>query len=469
MASLVMWPTAIELATTWEKSEAYRYAWLVIPMFVYLVGWHYREEILANSPKPDVTGVFVALLGAFCWGVAAATNIDVGRQIALVLVIQGIAMSALGWSLYWRLFPIMGLLFLMIPSGDVLLAPLRLLTVKMIGAFANVAGLPHRIEGFSIQIGENSYVVIDACAGLSHVTLTLFLAYCFGLLIFRSVYKIALLTLFGVFLGILSNVLRVDAIVWIDWVNGSQMDLAKHSTVQWVALSLVLALLFYSLTQLKADTPPKQLVTTVPIQPSRLGPYSPVVAGLVTLIVTGAVTLLLKEESRSLRTESNSQLPEKMLGWELVPPIASWVSDTQSGLDTLSGTYRRNGRDLHVTVIETVSPGAKLHESQLAPHDHESWHDVRTEKQRSCIAEKCFSFCDITWETGQQPVIRHVYYTYNLGDFNTDSKLTLRFAHGWSRLSGRSANPRLIGFSIDGATLQPDELAAALLAIEAAL
>ncbi|MDO8342812.1 MAG: sterol desaturase family protein, partial [Cellvibrio sp.] len=145
LVSLVLWPTLIELVSLWQSNEAYRYSWLVLPMVVYLLGWHHRQEIVATSPQPDSTGVFVAAGAAACWGASALMNINIGQQLGLILAVHGVAMSALGWRSYWRLFPTLALLFLMIPSGDVLQPALRFLTVNSIEQFAVIANLPHSI------------------------------------------------------------------------------------------------------------------------------------------------------------------------------------------------------------------------------------------------------------------------------------------------------------------------------------
>lgn len=469
LAGLVMWPTAIDLAASWERSEAYHYAWLVLPMFVYLVASHHRDEILALHPTPDARGVALAILAAVGWSVASAANIDIARQFTLILVIQGIALSALGLRLYWRLFPIFGLLFLMLPSADLLLLPLRLLTVKAIELFALLANLPHRIDGFNVVIGDHAYFVLDACAGLSHVTLTFFLGYCFGVLIYRSIYRIVALALLGAFFGVLSNVLRVNAIVWLDQVQGAQMDLTAHARIQWVALLLVLAVLFHVLTRLAAETAQDQSPSTPSALPSRLGVYAPVVAGLAVAAITGLATLLPGDEARTPRAASVTVPPDEILGWKRASPVATWRPGPLRHLETLTLDYRRNGQDLRVTVIETLSPAAKLPESQLAPHDPAFWRDARRETLRSCVAAKCLGFVHTTWERDPGPAVLHVYYSYAIGDFHTDSKLGLRLASAWYRLSGRRDTPRLIGFSVDGGALPPAELVVVHNTIEAAL
>ncbi|MEZ5588334.1 MAG: hypothetical protein R3E46_14780 [Sedimenticolaceae bacterium] len=65
-----------------------------------------------------------------CWCVAYVVDIRVGQHLALVLVPQGIALSALGWTTYRRLLPVMAMLFMLVPSGDMLQPLLRDLTVK---------------------------------------------------------------------------------------------------------------------------------------------------------------------------------------------------------------------------------------------------------------------------------------------------------------------------------------------------
>lgn len=469
LAALVMGPTALGLAATWGNNGAYRHAWLVFPMFAYLLGWHYREEILADYPMPDARGVVVAVVAAIGWSAAAATNIDIGQQFALVLAIQGIALAALGRQLYWRLFPIMGLLFLMLPTGDLLLLPLRLLTVRVIELFALVAGLPHRIDGFTVFVGEHSYFVFDACAGLSQVTLTLFLGYCFGLLVSRSIVKVASVALLGGLLGIASNAIRVNAIIWLDWLAGTQMDLAAHARIQWIALALVLAALFLVLIRLKSENAPAPSMGAPPVQVLARASHLPVAAGLGVLAICGVVTLLLDEPSAPSRAQTAAVLPKTILGWELASPSTVWAGDSLSGVESLTSDYRRNGQELRVTVIEAPSPRSKLHESQLVPRAHQSWRDVRSEKLSSCVAAKCLRFVHTIWERDLSPVVRHVYYSYSVGGFQTDSTLLSRLATAWLRLLGRRNAPRLIGFSVDGDPPPLDQLVVAQQSIEAAL
>jgi exosortase len=469
LVSLVMWPTLLEMTASWRNNEAYQYAWLVMPMVVYLLGWHHRLTRLPVSPRPDFTGVFVVIVAAACWAAAALMNIDVGRQFALILALQGVAMSTLGWRSYWRLFPTLALMFLMIPSGDLLQPALRVMTVKAIELFAVVANLPHSVEGFVIFIGTHRYIVVDECSGLSYATLATFLGYCFGLLLYRSVFKIAALSLFGAFLGIFSNVLRVNSIVLIDWVRGSQMDLTAHGTIQWIALFTTLGFLFYVLSQLKIDARSATPVVTAPEQANPIRRFAPVVAGLSVLLIAGSTAGFSTNEVRPPQGMQTGLFPQNISGWKLANPVAIWSVDQQTRTESITLTYQRNGHDMEVVIVETLSPTARLPESRLAPHDKNIWRERQVQHEAACVVSDCMTLLHSTWQRDKSQQLRHVYYAYSIGSFTTDSRLALRAVHGWDRLTGERDNPRLIGFISEDAAVDIDELAAAFQILQSAV
>jgi exosortase len=468
LVCVAMWPTLFEMMAVWRTHEAYQYAWLVLPMVVYLLGWHHRSTGAPIRPQPDLTGIWVVIVAAACWGAASLTNIDVGRHFALVLALQGVAMSTLGWKSYWKLFPTFGLLFLMVPSGDLLETPLRLLTVKAIELFAVAAQLPHSVEGFVIFIGANRYIVIDECSGLSFVTLGTFLGYSFGCLLYRSFFKIAALAAFGALLGIVSNVVRVNAIVLIDWMRGSQMELTAHGTIQWIALFATLGLLFYVLSRLKGDAEPEAPTIDAGEQGRPIRRFAPVLAGLSMLLIGGSAAALPASELRSPRG-AYAVAAQSISGWDLVKPADVWTVDPPSRTESISLTYRRQGRDIEVVIVEPLSANIKLPESRLAPHDGSIWRQKQAERESTCAISRCTRFLHYTWQRDKGQHLRHVYYAYSLGNFTTESKLGIRVAQGWQRLTGRRDHPRLIGFISDDAVLDVDELGAAFDALRSAV
>jgi exosortase len=459
MVTLAMWPTVLELTSAWRSSESYQYAWLVVPMVVYLLGWHCREVGLTLDPRPDFSGVFVVLVAAACWGTAALMNIDVGRQFAFVLALQGVAMSTLGWRSYWRLFPTLALLFLMIPAGDLLQPALRLLTVEAIKLFAAATHLPHSVEGFVVFIGAHRYIVVDECSGLAYVTLATFLGYSFGLLLYRSLAKVVALALFGAFLGIVCNAMRVNAIVLIDWLRDSQMELTAHGNIQWIALFAILGLLFYVLSRLRPDETALVPAAVAPEQPNSLRRLAPVAAGLSMLFTVGSGSALATHELRPRHEMQIESFPKNISGWDLADSAAVWSIDERERTESISVTYHRNGHDMHVVIVDTLSPTAKLPESKLAPRDNNIWRERQAENEVACAAFNCIDLRHVTWQRDKSDELRHVYYAYSIGKFTTNSRFALRAAHGWHRLTGGRDNPRLIGLVSEDAVPDIGELA----------
>lgn len=440
----IQWPVALELVNVWINHGAYQYAWLVMPMLVYLIGWHYRSEILAVKPQPDLTGVVVAVFAGVCWGAATLMNIDVGRQLALILALQSVVVSALGWRAYWSFFPIWGLMFFMVPSGDLLQPVLRLLTVKFIEWFALIAGLPLTVEGFTVALGANRYIVLDECSGLSHFMLALFLGYCFGVLMYRSFGKVVALSVVGALIGLLSNALRVNAIVLIDWLRGSQMPLTSHTHIQWLILLLLLSVFFVVLFKLEADRPAAVEKEIIPGRSGPLRRLMPVAAGLTVLLVAASMQPQIRNSMAPGHDEYNRLLPGRIAGWERGESKLLTSSDLRSQTVAWVAHYRRQDQDLRVQIVDTLVPDAKLSDEWLAPGDSTGWRQRKLEKHNDCDGANCLTMQHVTWDNHKSGQSLHVYHTYAVGQFSVVSKLQMRVINGWYKLTNRYEKPRLV-------------------------
>lgn len=447
----ILWPTLQSLTQVWRSNQAYQFAWLVVPLIAYMLGWHDRPCTLLIRPQPDLSGVALASIAAVAWIASDLMNIDAGRQLSFILAIQGVCMAALGWRAYWRLSPTLLLMFFMVPSGDFLQPILRQLTVNIIELFATAVDLPHQVEGFQIAIGESAYIVLNECAGLPYFLLATFLGYVFGLMLYRSIYKILALALFGAFIGILSNALRVWAIVWIDWVQGSQMPLTAHGNIQWVALLICLGLLFFVIGKLdeEKDTKNKDIAMFTSDCHSRQ--WAPVLAGFSVFIISGGAGWMLSNTQSTQNALPLMSAPRSILGWELTNPLATWLNNPRNNTRSLLLNYRRGGETLHVRVVEPMTAEAKLQESEVAPGESNTWRENSIQIKTACGTTGCVQLLHTIWENGKTEERQHVYSTYALGSLYTASKFVLRAAHGWTRLTGGFGKPRLIALTFDSA------------------
>ena len=443
---LAMWPTITNLTSIWTSSESYQYAWLIIPFLVYTLGWHYRDEILSFTPQPDFSGIALITGGVALWLIATIVHIELGKSIAFVLVLQGVLMSILGLRIWWRLLPIFALLFFMIPSGDVLQLPLRILTVNMIDWFASVADLPHSIDGFVVYIGDDHrYVVLDECSGLFYVTMATFLSYSWAILLYRSFSKVVALALLGGLLGIVANALRVNSIIWLDWVNDTQMDLSEHSNVQVIILSLMLGVLFLTVSRLRPESRIDIKSHKEKIKGSGLSwkGYTPVVAGLLVVFTVGLAQLMINISRDELHMSVVDLAPINSGVLSSFESNKKWDVDEENRTGSLSLTYRPN---LDVLIMQALPGNNKLPKSGLVPRGDRVWREANIESQTACLHEKCINFIHTTWNRKDSNDTRHIIYAYYVGDLITDSKFTYRMVNGWNRLMGDNQKSGLISF-----------------------
>lgn len=461
-----LWPTVRSLAMTWSVSDSYRYGWLVVPTLVYLLGWYHRELVLSLAPRPGFAGVLVTLLAAFLWGASDLMNVDVGRQFALVLALQGVAMSALGWRAYWRLFPMLALLFLMVPSGDILLAPLRRLTLGSMVWFADLAGMAPRVDGYVIAIGQGAYIVLDECAGLTFVTLGLFLGYSLGLMLSPSFFKAAALALAGAAMAIVSNLVRVNAIVLIDWLRGSHMDLTAHSRFQTLALVLgigLLFLVFYRFAAASRPEPAKDGADDIPGPVSPPRRFAPALAGMAMLLVaSGLARMEIPDQPPPACRAAPDFLPTRLLDWTSGAAPTAWVVDDLHSARSVRASYRLGGREIQAVVVEAGSATAKLPPVGSIAGEPGQWREKWLQTRDLCSANGCTGLRQATWTSTRGADQRQMALVYQIGPFSTPSDLALRVFHGWRRLTGHQDRLRLVGLIYDGETPLPDDVLAAL-------
>lgn len=461
------WPTVLDMMRIWSSGDAYQYAWLVVPMIVYVLGWHHDAGLRAVDPRPGVAGIPVAIAGAMIWAASHAMSLDVGEQAGLVVAMHGVALSTLGSRSYRRLFPVLALLFFMVPAGDLLQPGLRAFTVKAIEALAWAAGIPHSVDGFVMHIGTHRYIVVDECSGLAYVTLAGFLGYCFGLLLYGSFLRAAGMALVGALLGVLSNVIRVDAIVLIDWLRGSQMDLSAHGTLQWIMLFATLAALLYVLSRSRVARIADAVSTPGPPRspaPNALRALAPAAAGLSAAVIAGVAWHALHGASDGSLPVT---LPDAVAAGERTRPMA-WHLDAAPEWASTRAAYVRGDGRWEITVIRANRIGAKPPEPLLAIDERAIWREKQVERDVACANRDCIAVRHTTWLRQHAQDLRHAYVAYDIDGSLTPSRLGARALHGWHRLLQRAGPPMLIAVTADTA-LDGADVALALRAAHAAV
>ncbi len=468
IAAFAMASTWSQLARTWREDAAFQWCWLVVPAVLYGLSRHLRT---ASQPQFDIRGLWATLPAAALWWICDLMNIAVGQEFALVVALQGIAWSALGPRLYRESFATLALLFLMVPSADFLQPALRAITVSGLDLFASATGLPHRVEGYEVTIGTQHYIVIDECSGLASVTLSMFLGFFFGTLLYRSLWKVLSLAAFAALLGVACNLARVDVIVWIDWLRASQMPLTAHADIQWLSVLAVLGLLLFSLGRLRGDpaAPASAVATPSPVR--RRDRFAPVLAGLsVPLAVwalnaagrTLATASMGEERAPPQSLQSSQLLPATLAGAARTADGTRWIVDPGQSTASSVTTYRRGDAEIQAFVVTTLSAADKLPRWQLPATRSGHWRDMQTKRETDCDARGCVAYSQLILQGSELSQRRSMEAAYCGAGVMTDSTLRIRAAHAWNRLKGLADSQRSVVLVMEGDGLSASEAIAAL-------
>jgi EpsI family protein len=235
-------PSIVSLHEVW-KSYYYSHGYLVLLLTAFLV----FQELRVAPVSPVVPS----------WAGLAS----LGLLVAVTLAARALTMESiaqLAWPLTWvaaiwtlagsaiaRRFAMpLAYLCVAIPIWDVLIDPLRSLTIRVVSAWIHAAGLPASIEGNLIHVPSGTFEVAGGCAGLRYALVALALASFAALSYRRTLKSNALLIGTALALALVGNWVRVFVTVVAGHSpESSALVLVRdhHSLFGWVVFVVFLS------------------------------------------------------------------------------------------------------------------------------------------------------------------------------------------------------------------------------------
>ena len=408
------------------SASEWQFAVLVIPTFAYLVFAEYREELFNYRPHPSLAAIPLALLAAALFTMADLMAVNVFAHAALLIAIQACLLGVLGTRLYLRFLPLWGFLFMLFPYDGIAMPVLRDLTAWSIQAMAGLTGIAYSASGFLITFGSKHYQIVPACSGMQYFTLSVFLGYALGLVMYRRWLPIGLVTLTAGILAILANMVRVNVIVAMDYVSGTQSSLDTHQVVYWFVLAGLLGSLLWALTRLSPSSKP-EAQHSLSDEAVASGSLLPL-ALTVSLCATPVLALSSAErlvDAPQLRT------PPAEIFQRGVTHVDTEVRDGSYVRRTLYG----DEADLLATVeLWPLSDTRKHDLREIVPDVTRAWRLQRQDLRQPCA--DCEALYHSVWTAGSGKVIYNVYAAYVINGRTSSSALAFRAHRGWSRLTG---------------------------------
>jgi len=253
---LLFWPTAAAAVHQWDSSSAYSYAYLIAPISLYVI-WSERSRLAVVTP--DATFWCAGICAAFvlAWLLADALDINEGRQIALIGMMQALFVGVLGWRVYRALlFPLL-YLFLLVPTGEFLLGPLQGVAHAGSVWMLKASGIPTYAEGILIEVPAGLFEVAPGCAGLNFVLTALALSLLYGFMFYRGWRARALCVFVGLATAIIANIVRIYLIIALAQFTDRAVDITDdHLLWGWGFFAVImLALMWFGLRFAKPALP----------------------------------------------------------------------------------------------------------------------------------------------------------------------------------------------------------------------
>lgn len=321
--------TFVFLYANWLREE-YSYGFLVPIISAFLI-WRRRALLADGTLRGSWWGVGVVAAGLLIYLLGLSASILGVDAYALVIVVTGCVVAAIGWRGLRLIWGPIALLLLMVPLPTFwynnLSSELQLLSSQLGVQLIRMAGIVVSLEGNVIDLGTYKLQVAEACSGLRYLfplmTLGVLVAYLFRGRTWAR-WTIVLSTLP---ISVLMNSFRIGVIgLLVDRFGQAQAEGFIHAFEGWLIFMACLAILLFECVVLLRISGDKRRLADVlgwdPPPPAqnaaarRFGFSKPALgAGVVLLLaVYPAMAVPQRVEIRPQRSEF-SQFPLQLGDW----------------------------------------------------------------------------------------------------------------------------------------------------------
>jgi exosortase A len=353
----------VAAAATWISSPTYSYGMLVPPVAAWLI-WRQRAELRRIAPQPWPWGLILIGGAALVARIGQVVSALAVEQLALVALLQAATLTLLGPAVFRRLaFPLF-YLYLAVPLGDGLIAPLQEFTARFAVGLLDLLGVPARLNGLVIQIPGASFHVAEACAGLRFLLASIAVGLLLAWLFVRGWWRRLLFIALSVALPIVGNGLRAAGVVLVahrgDPSSAVSVD---HLTYGYMFTGLLLACLVGLAAMFgspRRAVPIERESAAVPT-PADGSAWRVALTATAALLMT-ALPALVARPADHCPVAPILDPPQIVAPWAPVSPATNWRPVAAHPDAELWHGYRGKGRsvDLYVGYYCSQRPGAEV-------------------------------------------------------------------------------------------------------------
>lgn len=220
--------------------QGYSHGYLLAAVGLWLV-WRRRQEFRFPAPARQYGWLLMLAGASMAWAAATIMQVRIGQQLMIPALIWLWLASVFGWRRARPHLFALGVVYLAIPIWDVLVLPLRELTVFVTEQALSLLGIPAFIDGFRIHVPAGAFVVAGGCSGLNYLLVSLTLGMLFAHLYVRGWQRRTAVVLSSLLVALVANWIRVVALVLIGYYSEMESGLVDdHESFGWVVFAALL-------------------------------------------------------------------------------------------------------------------------------------------------------------------------------------------------------------------------------------
>lgn len=347
--------------------RGYDHGFLLLGICIYLARKiHQEKHAQLVGDQTNVLPLFALFILCLMWLAANLIGIAIAQEMVLPVIVLCIVASYAGFR-HVRLFvfPVL-FIYLAIPFWDEATVPaLQALTVHAVQFFIHLSGLTAHIYSNYVQIPYGTFEIANSCAGMRYMLIALTLTILHGYLSYNTLFARILFILWGLFLSLLANWIRVYLIILIGYKTQMQSSVVNdHEMFGWLVFSVTLAPLFLMTPFFARFDKPKEATATA--QQSDIDPVegkrkkiSIGISIIFILLLTKLLSFLPAIYNNDIQLEP---FPDSVGAWQKSEVVPDW-NPTFKNPSAFANTLYSKDQDkisTHLYFYATNREGAEL-------------------------------------------------------------------------------------------------------------
>ncbi len=449
---LVFYQTSYSLVEIWHRDGTYAHGFLILPISLWLM-WEKRGILLKTQARANPWVLALMLPVSIAWVFAHLVDVQVVQQLAfvglMVLGIWAIVGNAVARVLVFPLF----FLFLGVPMGSDLVAPLMDFTASSTVHLIQMTGIPVYREGMYFSLPSGNWSVVEACSGVRYLIASFTLGLLYAYMTYRSLSRRLLFILVAILVPVAANSIRAYGIVMLGHLSGMTIATGvDHLIYGWVFFGVVMMVLFFVGSLWREDD--VVLADTDSASTFDQGSYriqsGTVLAGvcILALIVSAMGPLIASSLASVPARQVNASItpPPAMAGWtQLSNKAWTWRPVNAPADRELAQFYQRGDQvvALYVNQYFNQSQGSELEGGGRKFFDRDLDWKIATQSHTQLI------FPDGEVEV-DEVIMRnphgriYVLSWYRIGQYYTTNSYMVKLLELWEQLSRSELGPARI-------------------------